>query len=296
MQKPQGTLWLLPYRKRRKMPLKPHVKKLLRIGLLLMFLFSTAMSVRTLSVSRKGAQVYDAAYALAASPTQPPEETTQPEIPGETIAVLKYWAPEPVEEDAGLEEIKKINLAALQEVNPDVVGWVLIPGTKVNYPIVQGTDNDHYLKVTWDGKPYAMGSIVLECTNTPDMTQFHTILYGHNMNDGSMFAALRSYSQEKYWEKHPYIYIANSEGCFRYEVFSSYQALVDSSTYALEFDPDWGPEYFIATILEKSKINTGIVPEPTDRILTLSTCAGGYSTRWVVHARLKMVLLEKGIG
>ena len=278
------------------MPLKPHVKKLLRIGLLLMFLFSTAMSVRTLSVSRKGAQVYEAAYALAASPTQPPEETTQPEIPGETIAVLKYRAPEPVEEDAGLEEIKKINLAALQEVNPDVVGWVLIPGTKVNYPIVQGTDNEHYLKVTWDGKPYAMGSIVLECTNMPDMTQFHTILYGHNMNDGSMFASLRSYSQEKYWKEHPYIYVANSEGCFRYEVFSSYQARVDSSTYALEFDPDWGPEYFIATILEKSKIHTGIVPEPTDRILTLSTCSGGYSTRWVVHARLKMVLLEKGIG
>ena len=278
------------------MPLKPHVKKLLRSGLLLMFLFSTAMSVRTLSVSRKGAQVYEAAYALAASPTQAPEETTQPEIPGETIAVLKYRAPEPVEEDAGLEEIKKINLAALQEVNPDVVGWVLIPGTKVNYPIVQGTDNEHYLKVTWDGKPYAMGSIVLECTNMPDMTQFHTILYGHNMNDGSMFASLRSYSQEKYWKEHPYIYVANSEGCFRYEVFSSYQARVDSSTYALEFDPDWGPEYFIATILEKSKIHTGIVPEPTDRILTLSTCSGGYSTRWVVHARLKMVLLEKGIG
>ena len=296
MQKPQGTLWLLPYRKRRKMPLKPHVKKLLRIGLLLMFLFSTAMSVRTLSVSRKGAQVYEAAYALAASPTQAPEETTQPDIPGETIAVLKYRAPEPVEEDDGLEEIKKINLAALQEVNPDVVGWVLIPGTKVNYPIVQGTDNEHYLKVTWDGKPYAMGSIVLECTNTPDMTQFHTILYGHNMNDGSMFASLRSYSQEKYWKEHPYIYVASSEGCFRYEVFSSYQARVDSSTYALEFDPDWGPEYFIATILEKSKINTGIVPEPTDRILTLSTCSGGYSTRWVVHARLKMVLLEKGVG
>ena len=276
--------------------MKPHVKKLLRIGLLLMFLFSTAMSVRTLSVSRKGAQVYEAAYALAASPTQAPEETTQPDIPGETIAVLKYRAPEPVEEDAGLEEIKKINLAALQEVNPDVVGWVLIPGTKVNYPIVQGTDNEHYLKVTWDGKPYAMGSIVLECTNTPDMTQFHTILYGHNMNDGSMFASLRSYSQEKYWKEHPYIYVASSEGCFRYEVFSSYQARVDSSTYALEFDPDWGPEYFIATILEKSKINTGIVPEPTDRILTLSTCSGGYSTRWVVHARLKMVLLEKGVG
>ena len=278
------------------MPLNPHVKKLLRIGLLLMFLFSTAMSMRTLSNSRKGAQVYEDAYALATSPTQAPEETTQPEIPGKTIAVLKYRAPEPVEEDAGLEEIKKINLAALQEVNPDVVGWVLIPGTKVNYPIVQGTDNEHYLKVTWDGKPYAMGSIVLECTNTPDMTQFHTILYGHNMNDGSMFASLRSYSQEKYWKEHPYIYIANSEGCFRYEVFSSYQAQVDSSTYALEFDPDWGPEYFIATIQGKSRIQTGILPEPTDRILTLSTCAGGYTTRWVVHARLKMVLLEKGIG
>ena len=273
----------------RKMPLKSHMKLFIRASLLLIFLLSTAMSVRALFISRRGAQIYEEAAAIATFPIQSAR-------PRETIPRLQYWAPEPVEADDGLNEIGNINLAALQEVNPDVVGWVLIPGTKVNYPIVQGTDNEHYLKVTWDGKPYAMGSIVLECTNTPDMTQFHTILYGHNMNDGSMFAALRSYSQEKYWKEHPYIYIANSEGCFRYEVFSSYQAQVDSSTYALEFDPDWGPEYFIATIQGKSRIQTGILPEPTDRILTLSTCSGGYSTRWVVHARLKMVLLEKGIG
>lgn len=277
------------------MPLKIRVRNILRAGLLVLFLFSTAMSLRRLYISRRGQDIYMDACELAFSPARETEAAAEPGELGETIAAEEYWVPEPVEGDAELEALEEINLAALQAVNPDVVGWIRIPESKVDYPIVQGTDNEYYLKVTWDAKRYAMGSIVLECTNRRDMTQFHTILYGHNMNDGSMFASVRKYAWEEYWKEHPYVYIVTGEGCFRYEVFSSYQAKADSNTYALEFTPTWGQEEYIQMALRESKIDTGIVPEPTDRILTLSTCSGGYSTRWVVHARLKMTLMEETI-
>lgn len=136
-------------------------------------------------------------------------------------------------------------------------------------------------------------SVFLECGNQPDMTEFHTIVYRHNMKDGSMFASLRKYAGEQYWRDHPYIYIANSEGVCRYEVFSAYRARVDSYTYGLGFERQQDKESFIQMLLQNSQIDTGIQPEATDRILTLSTCSGmGYTTRWVVNARLKMVELE----
>ena len=113
------------------------------------------------------------------------------------------------------------------------------------------------------------------------------------MKDGSMFASLRKYAAEQYWRDHPYIYIANSEGVCRYEVFSAYRARVDSYTYGLGFERQQDKESFIQMLLQNSQIDTGIRPEATDRILTLSTCSGmGYTTRWVVNARLKMVELE----
>ena len=92
---------------------------------------------------------------------------------------------------------------------------------------------------------------------------------------------------------HPYIYLTTDAGVYRYEVFSSYKADVDGETYGLSFELVKTKARFLLHALENSVIDTGIMPDVTDRILTLSTCSGaGYTTRWVVHARLKMVEVE----
>ena len=265
--------------------MKTKGKKILRLGLLLVGLFSLCMVLRQQFVSMAGQQTYAQARDLARMPletellpTQPPAE--EPE---------KRWVPVQAD-DEYVRMLQQTNLAALQEVNPDVLGWILIPDSQIDYPIVQGTDNQFYLQHTWDGKSSSVGSVFLEYCNQPDMTEFHTILYGHNRKDGSMFASLRKYAGEQYWRDHPYIYIVNSEGVFRYEVFSAYRAKVDSYTYGLGFTRQQDKENFIQMLLQNSQIDTGIQPEATDRILTLSSCSGmGYSTRWVVNARLKMV-------
>lgn len=268
--------------------MKAKGKKILRLGLLLVGLFSLCMVLRQQFFSMAGQQTYAQARELAGMPREAEPLPAQP-LPEESE---KRWVPVPAD-DEYVRLLKQTNLAALQEVNPDVLGWILIPDSQIDYPIVQGADNQFYLRHTWDGERNGVGSVFLECANQPDMTEFHTIVYGHNMKDGSMFASLRKYAEEQYWRDHPYIYIANSEGVCRYEVFSAYRARVDSYTYGLGFERQQDKESFIQMLLQNSQIDTGIQPEATDRILTLSTCSGmGYTTRWVVNARLKMVELE----
>jgi len=272
--------------------MRKRIRILLSVILALIFLFSITMVLRQQRDNSNGSSAYEAALEIALSEdtgTVPTQETQ----PTEAQPIMQ-WVPAPIEDaDEHVQTLEEISLDALREVNPDVLGWILIPNTKVNYPLLQGTDNDYYLGHTWEGKKNSVGSIFLEQQNSPDFTDFNTIVYGHNMKNGSMFGSLRSFGDTRYWERHPYIYIRNDEGVFRYEVFSSYRAEVTGSTYGLSFHQFETRANFLVDALENSKIATGIAPDLTDRILTLSTCSGaGYSTRWVVHARLKMIQQE----
>jgi REP element-mobilizing transposase RayT len=154
----------------------------------------------------------------------------------------------------------------------------------------QFIDNDFYLKHTWQKQRNSVGSIFLEHLNRPDLTDFNTIVYGHNMRDKSMFGQLDNYSIEGFWETHPYVYIAIDSGVYRYEVFAFLQAPVDSVTYSIRPQRDDTKQEFIDYSMEHTWIDTGVRPVITDRILTLSTCTGrDYSARNVVQARLPMM-------
>ena len=184
----------------------------------------------------------------------------------------------------------RLTVAALREVNPDVLGWIRIPDTKVDYPLLQGEDNDFYLQHTWDKTPNSVGSIFMEHLNSPDLMDYNTIIYGHNMNNGSMFSALQDFALQSHWQTHPYVYIVTDAGVYRYEIFAFSQASVESLTYGLNPALDHTKENFLDLSLENSRIDTGIRPAITDRILTLSTCSGmDYSSRYVLQARLAMV-------
>ena len=93
----------------------------------------------------------------------------------------------PIEDTEG-SGIPQVDFAALQEINPDVVGWIYVPGTSINYPVVQGDDNSEYLSLLFDGTPNASGSIFLDSDATaPGMVDQQTALYGHHMNNRTMF-------------------------------------------------------------------------------------------------------------
>ncbi len=272
------------------------MKKNLRRLLLLVACFCCVMFLMQIIQGFQADEVYDDAAQLAfqkekepAEQTVPPETTQPPPEEKEEV-----WIPAPIEEDdPHVETLESMDLEALREKNPDVIGWIMIPDSKVNYPLLQGTDNEFYLKHTWEGKKNSLGSIFLEHRNNSDLTDFNTIVYGHNMNNGSMFGTLRQFAGEKYRQKRPYIYIVSDQGVYRYEIFACYKAPVDSITYGLSFNAMETRANFLTEAKKRSKADIDVLPALTDRILTLSTCSGdGYSNRWVVQARLKMMLQE----
>lgn len=257
----------------------------LRNILLVVFVGSMILFCYHSLQSKTGENIYDEAERLANSSGG--TETSSGDSADVDIAE-DGWKEVPVEGDPYMEELAQTNLAALREVNPEVLGWISIPGTNVSYPIVQRDDNEYYLKHTWNHKSSYVGSIFMEHQNASDFSDYHTIIYGHNMIDDAMFGSLRKYKEADYLEAHPYIYIFDDRGCHRYEIFAVYEAEVKSNTYRLGFSGNDAKVKFLNSCLKQSVIDTEIIPTINDRIITLSTCTNrGYDTRWVVQARLR---------
>lgn len=192
-------------------------------------------------------------------------------------------AAEPIPE--AVIDLADIDLEALREINEDVAGWIAVPGTEISYPLMQGEDNRYYLSHTWNEESSKSGSVFLESANSRDLTDFHTIVYGHRMRNNTMFGSLKYYRELDYWRDHPDVYVVLENGrVLRYEVFAAHEAGVRGVVYRLDIGEAELEEEFLQACLEGSAIDTGIVPETGDRILSLSTCTGtGYSRRWVVH-------------
>ena len=270
--------------------MKKRVRNIIRLVLLVVFAVSTVLLIRQWRDNTDAEAAYQDAVSIAMQKTAEklPEKTkAEPAEPEKPVTI---WVPAPVEDDPVMEEMTGISLAALREVNPDVTGWIRIPETKVDYPILQGEDNDFYLNHTWEKEPNSLGSIFLEHQSSPDLTDYNTIIYGHNMKNGAMFGDLDLFSLQRFWGNHPYVYILTDDGVYRYEIFAFCQAEVESLTYGLNPRRTDTKEKFLNLSLETAWYDTGIKPPVTDRILTLSTCSGGgYTHRFVVQARLPMV-------
>lgn len=173
---------------------------------------------------------------------------------------------------------RKIDFEDLQEnVNEDIYAWVYIPDTAIDYPVLQHpTDNVWYLQHNLDGSKGYPGCIYSENYNAKDFTDPDTVLYGHNMKTGTMFAGLHKFRDSEYFEEHPYIYIYTPEGTKVYEIFAAYE--YSSAHLLLNFDLE-DPEIFqtyLDGILEQRDMTVNLKKEISltaeDRILTLSTC------------------------
>lgn len=227
---------------------------------------------------RAGAQAAEKAAQMARVSPSAPEPLAETPLPAE---------PSP---DPAARELAGLDLPALQAVNGDVAAWLLIPDTEISHPIVRGTDNRYYLRHTWEGKWNGGGAIFLDCRCSRDFGDFHSVLYGHRMNNGSMFAPLHQYAEEDYWRQHPNVYVADGQQVRRYEIFAVWEPPVDSPVYTLDQTEPEEKQVLLELCLAESWYDTGVIPGPEDQILTLSTCTTrGHESRWVVHARLAAV-------
>nr|WP_300839117.1 class B sortase [uncultured Acetatifactor sp.] len=188
---------------------------------------------------------------------------------------------------------KQVDFEDLQEnVNKDIYAWIYIPDTKVDYPVLQhDSDNTYYLNYNLDGSRGYPGCIYTENYNAKDFTDPVTVVYGHNMKDGSMFAGLHRYSDIEFMEEHPYIYMYTPEGLLVYEIFTAHETSDEHILYAHNwFEEERVMEEYIYETrdvrLMGSVQREDVDVESDDHILTLSTCVSNPNNRFIVQGVL----------
>ncbi|MBC1550864.1 class B sortase [Listeria sp. FSL L7-1434] len=163
-------------------------------------------------------------------------------------------------------------LKALQKLNKDMVGWLTIADTEVDYPILQSTDNDYYLHHNYKNEKARAGSIFKDYRNTNEFLDKNTIIYGHNMKDGSMFADLRKYLDKDFFEEHPTFSYESGLANFEVEIFAVYETTTDFYYIETDFPEANDFNNYLQKVKQQSMYKSNVEVSGKDRIITLSTC------------------------
>ena len=181
----------------------------------------------------------------------------------------------------------KIDFEKLKKQNSDTVGYIKVKNTNIDYVVVQTNNNSYYLNHNFKKEKNKAGWIFLDYRNKLDGTDKNTIIYGHNMKDGSMFETLSNVLQ-KWWYEDSNNYIVTfttEEKTFMYQVFSTYDIKNEDYYIKTKFNSDNDYEKFLKTIKSRSNHDYGIELTKDDTILTLSSCLGAGEKRVVLHAK-----------
>lgn len=203
---------------------------------------------------------------------------------------------ESVEEDILSElgvEIPEKNLDwdVLRETNKDIYAWIYIPETNVDYPVLQSeTDDEYYLMHNLDGSYGYPGCIFTQLLNSKDFTDYNTVLYGHNMKNGTMFRTLHYYQNEEFFYNNPYIYIYTENGVLVYEIFAAYNAGDEHILNTYDLRTEEGFASYLDTVKEGAYlggyIRADVEVTTANHIITLSTCTDQSDERYLVQAVL----------
>ena len=191
-----------------------------------------------------------------------------------------------------------VDFEALKAVNEDVVGWIYCEGTVINYPVVQGEDNDLYLHHSYDKAYSVSGSIFVDSGNRKGFVDSNTIIYGHHMKNGSMFASLSKWSDQQYYEEHPVMWLLTPERDYKVELFSGYTTSAYAETYTMFPEPGAEVDAYLERAAGQSDFQpaegTGLDGEA--HYVLLSTCAYVFdNARSVLHGKLVPVDSAGGV-
>lgn len=198
-------------------------------------------------------------------------------------------------EEAPWYTLASVDLKALQQENPEVCGWLYFENEKISYPIMYSGDNEKYLRTTWDGQSASAGSIFLEEANSPDFNDSHTLIYGHNMKDLSMFGRLKYYKEkDDYYADHQFFQIFTGDMIYRYQIFGYEDIDPNSFVYTVPYGENEEFQSFIDQLYKLSYKDTGVSAKSVNKIVTLSTCSSG-DNRFVVHGvRVNQYQISEG--
>ena len=181
----------------------------------------------------------------------------------------------------------EIDFDALKEINPDVVGWVYLKGTNIDYPIVKAYDNSKYLHTLFNGNAGGAGTLFTDAGTMDPFNQFSTVVYGHNMNDGSMFHNLRKFKDPDFVKDHGTFDLILLDGKYHLEVYAFLNVASDSGIYRINVDGEDECQKFINLINSQASYVANMTLTPEDRIVLLSTCAYEFdNARYVIVGKM----------
>lgn len=185
---------------------------------------------------------------------------------------------------------KNLEWDEICKVNADIYAWICIPGTEIDYPILQHpTDDSYYLNYNMSGTRGYPGCIYTERLNRKDFTDFNTVVYGHNMRNNSMFSTLHYFEDRDFFDACPYVYIYTGDRVLVYEIFAAYTSGNEHILYANDFSQMEGRQSYLEGIFKSDKdVYVRDVELSADsHIITLSTCIKGRAqNRYLVQAVL----------
>ncbi len=179
-----------------------------------------------------------------------------------------------------------VNLEKLQEENEDVVGWIRFDSMELSYPIVYSGDNETYLRADLNKEYSKAGTLFIDGKNQPDFIDGNTIIYGHNMKNGSMFGKLKKYKKDGFYEENQYFTIYTNQKAMRYHIFSYYDVEETDGFYFTMYEGEDVLQKLYSDMQKKSYYNTGVEVTGRDSTVTLSTCSAE-GMRFLVHAVLE---------
>ena len=189
----------------------------------------------------------------------------------------------------------KVDFEALKKVNRDVDGWIYCPDTVIDYPVMHGLSNDTYLHHSYDRTPNASGSIFVDERNQRNFADPVSILYGHHMSSGSMFATLNRWQSGAYREEHPVMWLLTPEQDYKVELYSAYDCSAYGDTYEIPL-AGYDPTEYLSRVEAYSAWHVNPYLDPTAHYIVMSTCAYVFEdARSVLHGKLVPVMSAGGV-
>lgn len=263
-------------------------RKIVFICALIVMIAAVAFIIVYVVRQHEAGEVYDDLQnKVETPPLDEPAEPIQPVTPPQTADPDPD--PEPPTDPEPEEEpyVSPLDFDEIRKPNQDIYAWLEIQDTDIRYPVAQHpTDDEYYLNHTIEGKNRLPGSIYTEKWNSRDFSDFLTVIYGHNMKNGTMFGTLRKFRQASYVAEHPIISLYTPEGEYHYRIFA---AVTYSNAYlpiAFDYTTEAGRQGFIDSIMNVRDLSSYIDREaqvtPDDRLVVLSTCVGNDAYRLLV--------------
>lgn len=253
------------------------MRKILRIFIIVLLagvlVFSVFMIIKTMWEYSEADNIYESLQNEFVETNQENTDTDDTESNAELVEIAPI----------------SVDFASLQEQNSDIVGWLYCPDTPVNYPVVQGKDNNQYLRADLNGKYLVSGTVFADYRNGAVGEDANYIVYGHNMKNGTMFGSLVKYKEQSYYDEHSVLYYLTPDDDYKVELCVGLVVKRDSVIYSPNPEEMEFAE-FLTYAKKHSTFQSDVEITEDDTLITLSTCSYEYNdARYIVIGKAEKI-------